>query len=109
MSLDEAFDAALQPLREELAALRHRLEVAERGLKRPVYDARQLQEELGFSQHESYNLLRAHGTLLNGRRRISATDLIKVYSRETESDSDSASRRMHSNETARRANDRPSF
>lgn len=82
MSLDAAFQDALRPLREELADLRRRLEAAEANLTRPVFDAKQLQDELGFSQHDAYALLRAHGTLLNGRRRISAVELMRVYSRD---------------------------
>lgn len=80
MTLDQAFQAALKPLVERIEKLEQRVELAERDLKRPVYDARQLQEELGFSQHAAYALLRAHGTKLNGRRRISAVDLIRVHS-----------------------------
>lgn len=82
MSLDAAVQEALQPLRDEIKELRARLDVHERDLRRPVYDAHQLMAELGFSKHEAYNVLRAHGTQLNGRRRISATDLTRVFSRE---------------------------
>lgn len=82
MTLDQAFHEALRPLVERIEQLEHRVEIAERDLKRPVYNANQLQDELGFSQHEAYNVLRAHGVLINGRRRISATDLIRVFSRE---------------------------
>lgn len=82
MSLDAAFQEALRPLLERIEQLEHRVEVAERDLKRPLYDALQLQEELGFSHHGSYALLRAHGTRINGRLRISAVDLMRVYSRQ---------------------------
>jgi len=82
VSLDEVIHEMLAPLREEIADLRRRVELAERGLKRPVYDATQLQEELGFSHGQAYNVLRAHGTYIGGRRRISATDLIRVFSRD---------------------------
>src|SRR5690625_5608595 len=82
MSLDEVITEMLAPLREEIADLRRRVELAERGLKRPVYDATQLQEELGFSHGQAYNVRRAHGTYIGGRGRISATDLICVFSRD---------------------------
>lgn len=82
MTLDQAFQEVLRPLVERIEQLEHRVEVAERDLKRPVYDAQQLMDELGFSHHGAYALLRAYGTRLNGRLRISAVDLMRVYSRE---------------------------
>lgn len=95
MSFDEAFDAALQPLREEIAELRARLDVQERDLRRPIYDAKQLQDDLGFSKHEAYRVLRAHGVILGGRRRISATDLTRIFSK---AESFSAPERLPRNE-----------
>lgn len=83
MSLDAAFQKALRPIEERIEQLERRVEVAERDLKRPTYDAKQLREELGYSQHEAYAILRAHGVMLNGRRRISATDLIRIHSQPT--------------------------
>lgn len=81
MSLDVAFKAALEPLAEEIAALRkevadltERVEAKEHGLSRPVYDANQL-KELGYSEHEAYAILRTHGHKRNGRMRVTDGNL----------------------------------
>lgn len=81
MSLDAAFERALAPVLEQLGAARaeikelsERLELAENGLTKPVYDAEALQE-LGYSYRESYAILRSHGHKRNGRLRIVDSNL----------------------------------
>lgn len=82
MSLDNAFTAALQPVLAELAEVRQQLlsvqeqlALAGHDLKRPVYDAKHLREELGYSEGEAYNILRAYGHRRNGRMRVLDTNL----------------------------------
>lgn len=82
MSLDSAFAALLEPLLAEVKELRaevsdlkrHQLARSQQ-LGRPVYDANQLQKELGFSHHQAYELLRARGFRRSGRLRITVDAL----------------------------------
>lgn len=74
MTLEE-----LGKLPAEVAALRAKVDELERRLKssvtRPLYDARMLQEELGFGYTQAYEVLRSHGSRQFGRLRITAENL----------------------------------
>lgn len=80
MSLDELFadlsklPAQVQNLQSELAEIKSTLR--NQTAARPTYDARQLQEELGYSKNEAYEILRSHGNKRHGRLRITADALL---------------------------------
>ena len=84
MSLEAAFAKLLEPLMQELRALRSDFsdfketqQASTFHVSRLIYDAEQLQEEFGYSKHEAYAILRSHGAKQRGRRRITFDRLLE--------------------------------
>jgi len=84
MSFETTFNKLLEPLVKELTAVRTELADLKRtqqagvlGVNKLIYDAKQLQDQFGYSQHESYEILRAFGAKRGGRRRITFDRLME--------------------------------
>ena len=73
----EPLTTELSELRKDISDLKKTQQASVLGVSKLIYDAKQLQEEFGYSQHEAYDILRAFGAKRGGRRRITFDRLME--------------------------------